>query len=320
MKAALIINPGARRNRGGMLEKLTQAASKANIAIFQIAGFDALGQLIDQIHSEAPELLITSGGDGTVHGILSLLGEDERFAAAMPLLALLPHGTTNITARDISLKSPHPGQLERIMQVAKTKNLQNVTLTRRTLRVENLAGLPPQHGFIFAAGAVAKATRKCQLEANAQGWTGNAAVGKMLLGDVVRKLSGKDPSLGGMLNPLDMHMRAKNGGSFSGKTMTIIATTLDNLVLGANPFWNQGKEPLHITRVAHFSDKFLTSLYHILYGNKSKLPGDIFQSFSDEGFELKISSDIVIDGEFYAAREEAPLKISAGPLFRFLRL
>ena len=320
MKTALIVNPGARRNRGGMLEKLKTTARNARMDVFEITDFAALGDTLGQILDLAPELLIISGGDGTVHGILSHLGEDQRFTAAMPLLALFPHGTTNVTAKDISLKSPHPRLLKRIAHLAESGTLHEHTHTRHSLRVENLVNLPPQHGFIFGAGAVSQATRKVQTDSNAKGWTGNAAVGKMLLGDILRKISGRDPSLGGMLTPQPMHMKARSGQIFDGKTLTIIATTLNRLVLGARPFWNQGNHPLHITRVGDFRDRFLTSLYRIFYGDKSKLPAEIFQSFSDEGFDLKLDSDIVIDGEFYPARNSAPLKVTLGPEFRFLRL
>jgi hypothetical protein len=265
-------------------------------------------------------MLITSGGDGTVHGILSILGEDKRFASTMPLLALFPHGTTNVTAKDIGLQSPHPRLLKHIARLERTNGLQSYILTRHSLRVENLANRPPQHGFIFAAGAPSQATKKVQLESNAKGWTGNAAVGKMLLGDIARKISGRDPSLGGMLIPQDMQMKTRSGQSFNGKTLAIVATTLNTLVLGAKPFWNQGIEPIHVTRIGNFKDQFLISLYRIFYGNKNKLPKDIYQSFSGEGFELKLDSDIVIDGEFYPACKSTPLEITTGPKFRFLRL
>jgi len=122
-----------------------------------------------------------------------------------------------------------------------------------------------------------------------------------------------------MLIPQDMHMKARRDQIFEGKTLTILASTLNTLVLGTKPFWNQGEEPIHIIRIGDFKDPFLTSLYRIFYGDKNKLPKDIFQSFSDEGFELKLGSDIVIDGEFYPAHETSPLKITLGPEFRFLR-
>ncbi len=319
MKAAIIINPLARKNRNGLLERLRDAANSAQIEILQIHDFNALDAIIDQLHDFNPELLAISGGDGTAHAIISLLGEDERFANP-PILAILPHGTTNVTANDIGLKSPSPHQLARIMQLAGNGSLQNHIITRRPIRIANLAGRPPQHGFIFGAGTVAEATRRCQSGANASGWTGNTAVAMTLAGDLMRKIFGADHTIGGLLKTTDMHLATANGKNWQGETLTVLATTLDNLVLGARPFWNQGEEHIHITRISRIPDNFFTSLYHILYGNKNKLPDDIFQSFSDNGFELKLDADIVIDGEFYRALSETPLKISTGPQFSLVRL
>ncbi len=319
MRGAIIINPLARKNRNGLLAPLRSAAREAQIEVFQISDFNALGEFMDQLHEFAPELLIISGGDGTAHAIISILGEDERFASP-PILAILPHGTTNVTANDIGLKSPSPQQLARIMQLANSDDLQNHIITRRPIRVANLAGMPPQHGFIFGAGTVAVATKRCQSGANASGWTGNTAVAITLAGDLIRKIFGTDHTLGGLLETLDMRLETANGKNWRGETLTVLATTLNNLVLGAKPFWNQGAEHIHITRIGRVPDNFFTSLYHILYGNKAKLPDDVFQSFSDNAFELKLSAGIVIDGEFYQASNETPLKISTGPEFSFVRL
>ena len=319
MKTALITNPKARRNRNGKDSTLTSEAENLGISVYKILDFNKLPDLATDMMATEPELVIISGGDGTVHAVISILAEtiaEDR----LPFIATLPHGTTNVTSLQVSLRKPDPRQLRALNQlVANGLTAENIC-KRRSICVANLSHQPPLHGFINAAGAVASATSRCQTDLNQKGWTGNVAVAMSLVKDLTKKLFSKDPEVGGLLAAIPMELKTDKKQHFEGDTLTVLISTLDRLVLGADPFWNTGNGALRITRVAKNPPEFFRNLYRILFGNKSKLPESHFQSFSADTLTLKVDGEILIDGEFYQASSQTPLKISSGPEFAFIRL
>jgi hypothetical protein len=56
-----------------------------------------------------------------------------------------------------------------------------------------------------------------------------------------------------------------------------------------------------------------------MYGGPQRRLPPVYASFDTSLLTLKLSSDILIDGEFYAPGAD-PLRISAGPQFEFIRL
>lgn len=319
MKISLITNPHARRNRNGGDSKLVAEARKLGVSVFRIDKFDDLPALFAGMMADKPQLVIISGGDGTVHAIMSLLAERSD-GGDRPVVALLPHGTTNVTALQISLRKPGPEQLGRICELAASGlSTQNIG-KRRTIRIAGLDGQPPLHGFINAAGAIASATKRCQTNLNQRGWTGNFAVAMSLINDLAKKLFSADPEAGGLLASTDMELKTADNHLYEGETLTVMISTLDRLVLGTSPFWNIEDGALRILRVSHNPPDFFTNLYRILFGNKSKLPDSHFLGFSTQSLSLRLSGVVLIDGEFYTASDEKPLEISAGPEFDFIRL
>lgn len=319
MKTALITNPHARRNRKGGDKKLVAEADKLGMAVYRIEDFTRLPELVEQMMVQSPQLVVISGGDGAVHAVLSLLaertGEDNQ-----PLLALLPHGTTNVTSLQLSQRKPDPKQLTRICALAEAGVPAQHLSHCRTVRIANLLGQPPLHGFINASGVVASATRRCQTNLNQNGWTGNVAVALSLIADLTKKIFSRDPEAGGLLKSVPMELKTMEGVIHDGGTLSVLISTLDRLVLGSCPFWNIGEAPLRVARVAENPPAFFTNLYRILFGNKDKLPPSHFQGFTTNALTLKVDGEILIDGEFYSASAQTPLEISAGPEFRFVKL
>jgi len=316
MTIALIINPFARRNRNGADAGLIREAENLGIALYRIEDFAALPELVTRMMAEAPDMVIVSGGDGTAHAVISLLGErdpDEK----RPLLALLPHGTTNVTALQVSLRKPDPRQLRRLAAPAGSRP---PTCRKHTVRVANLTDQPPLHGFINAVGVIASGTARCQTNLNQSGWTGNFAVALSMINDLIKKVLSRDPEAGGLLTPVSMRLTTADGRDYDEDTLTILISTLDRLVLGSSPFWNLAEGALHVTRVSKNPPDFITNLYRILFGNKHKLPASHFQSFSGDALTLTLDGEVLIDGEFYTASSQVPLEISAGPEFEFVRL
>lgn len=316
---ALIINPKARRNRGGGDARLSDEARTLGMDVTTIDDFGNLPALYSDMMAKQPGLVIVSGGDGTAHAVISLLAEKQP-EDQMPLMALLPHGTTNVTALQTSMRKPQPAQLARIAKAFLGGMPDELISRRRSIRVANLVGQPPLHGYINATGAVASATLRCQTNMNNKGVTGNVAVALSLIGDLAKQFFSSDPEAGGLLTPIPIELRTQEGRNLDGLTLTVLISTLDRLVLGSRPFWNQTGEPLHVIRAEANPPGVFINLYRVMFGDKSRLPKSHFSSFSSLALTQTLTGDVLIDGEFYRADEKTPLEISAGPELRFVRL
>ncbi len=317
MKALLLINPGARRNKKGGADRLRQAAAQESIPVADICRPNDGSGYLPVLVEQRPQILFVSGGDGTCQAVVTELA-GQLDPPLWPKLVLLPHGTTNMTAQDISLRKPGNGQLGHIMSLARNGRLEPHLVHRRTVRVAGLRDAPVQHGFFAGAGAVARAARQNQRDLNARGIKGNMAAGLTLLRAIGAALRG-DVSSDGLMRDEPMVLVAENRPVVDGSVLLVLMSTLERLVLGARPFWNQGSAPLHVTHVRKPLMALPTALPKLMYGGPQRRLPPSYASFDTSRLTLSLSSDILIDGEFYAPSAD-PLRISAGPSFEFVRL
>jgi len=317
MKAVLLINPGARRNRGGGAESLRQAARRENITTIDIPQPDRPVSFLPFLNEHQPDLLFVSGGDGTCQAVVTALAEQTAAArqepSPHPKLVLLPHGTTNMTAQDISVRAQEPEQVTRIMALARSGRLDAHVIRRRTVKVAGLENPSVQHGFFVGGGAVARAARQNQKDLNARGIKGDIAAGITLM----RALFSRSTS--GWLSEEPMVLSAARRPPVNGPVLTVMISTLEKLVLGCRPFWGPGDGPLRITYLRRPLTGLLMAVPKVMYGGPERKLPPAYVSFAAASLTLELGSDILIDGEFYAPAGEGPLHISAGPEFEFIR-
>ena len=99
MRIGLLSNPGSTRNRVGMaaIEALAERTPEILHCRFEPAlGF---GPPLQSFAAAGCDLVVVSGGDGTVQGVLTELLAHHPFAE-LPALAILPRGMANMTATD----------------------------------------------------------------------------------------------------------------------------------------------------------------------------------------------------------------------------
>ena len=317
MNALLLINPGARRNKTGGDETLRQEARQEKITIVDIPRPHESGGYLPVLTERRPDILFVSGGDGTCQAVVTVLAE-QLDPSLWPKLVFLPHGTTNMTANDISVRKPGSGQVGHVMALARHGRLAPHLVRRRTVRVAGLRDGAVQHGFFAGAGAVARAARQNQRDLNARGIKGNVAAGLTMLRAIGAALRG-DVSSDGLMRDEPMVLSAANRPVVDGRVLLVLMSTLETLVLGARPFWNQGDAPLHVTHVRKPLTALATSLPKLMYGGPQRRLPPAYTSFGTSQLALSLSSDILIDGEFYAPGAD-PLRIGAGPQFEFVRL
>ena len=99
----VIENPWSQQNKKRKEPLEDAVRTDQDIAYARLDQFTDLPKVLKDFAEQGVELLVLSGGDGTVQGCLTLLSDKSPFER-MPPIAILPDGMTNMTAADVGLR------------------------------------------------------------------------------------------------------------------------------------------------------------------------------------------------------------------------
>ncbi len=315
-KVGVIINPKAGRGRGkglALAEVLKQKPASADVVVLQ--NFGEVETALSRFAAIGVTDVFISSGDGTIQFIQTWLAESGQFKT-LPRLCLLPHGTTNMTAADLGFRRKSVTEQATFIANAQPGELR----TRHTLRVANPKGRGPLHGMFFGTGAVAEATRYCQVAFNDKGvggqWATFATLASVLSKTIFLAPNSNDPDR--FDRPYPITLRANDHLICHGQQLLMLATTLDKLILGAKPFWGGASAPLRTTTIPYPVPSIPRWIVPVLYGGETRKgpPG----STSTACFSCDVTSptSFVIDGEFYDPPADEPLRLETGPSMNYI--
>ena len=280
MTRLFIVNMLSERvaRKGSVLEPL---AAETGTATFRLDPFDALPSAVTQAAKDGVDHVVIEGGDGTVQGVISaFLYQADKFAP-FPAFSIVPGGMTNQVAKNIGLKSAGA----RSVKQALAGPMDSVDIP--LLRVIDPEG-PNYAGFLFSTGAIPQITRYTTGELHRKGIGGSAAV----LGGILKGMRGDDGTLM-QITPVCMD------GIYDGQHLGTVVTTLPSLIMGLDPFWGDGEEPLRVTWVDGSYRGLARNIMQIWMGLKSKdrTPEGFYSKRVNE-LSYHYQGDIVLDGEF----------------------
>jgi diacylglycerol kinase (ATP) len=314
-RAGLLVNPTSGKSNGKGVALANMLRDAPNVSTRIINRFEQLPETLDVFASEGVTDLFISSGDGTIQAIQTELAERRPFKV-VPRLALLPHGTTNMTAADLGFRRGSLRDQAEFMENLETKDLRQ----RPTLRVGNPQDNKPRHGMFLGAGAAAEATLYCQRAFNANNLKGNWATLATLMTAVGRTLftrSNPDDETR-FDRPFPIELTSEGRLWCSGTHLLMLSTTLDKLILGARPFW-RGKTASIRTSVFPYPVPSIPRwLLPIMYGSENRKMPQGALSFSSESLEISCPNNFVIDGEFFSAKPGEPLKVETGHFFTYI--
>lgn len=315
MRAGLIVNPKSGKASGKGLALADKLKGASHVSVRVLDEFWKLPDYIDELAREGVTGLFISSGDGTIQAIQTELAERRPFAE-LPRLALLPHGTTNMTAADLGFR---PNGIDAQAEFIRTLP-SGETRARHTLRAANPRDGKPRHGMFLGTGAVAEATLYCQQAFNAKGVKGNWATFATLAGAVARTVFSKpDPSDTARFDrPFPIRVVADGQTICDGTQLLMLATTLEKLILGARPFWGGKAGGMRISVFPYPVPSVWRWLLPLMYGAESRSvpPGAV--SRAAKVLEVQSGTSYVIDGEFFEGPAVGPLRIETGPAFTYL--
>ena len=280
MTRLFIVNMLSERvaRKGSVLEPL---ATETGTTCFRLDPFDALPSAVTRAAKDGVDHVVIEGGDGTVQGVISaFLSQVEKFDP-FPAFSIVPGGMTNQVAKNIGLKSASARAVKQVL--AGPMDAVDMPL----LRVADPEG-PNYAGFLFSTGAIPQITRYTTGELHRKGIGGSAAV----LGGILKGVRGDDDTLM-QITPIRVE------GLYDGLHLGTVVTTLPSLIMGLDPFWGEGDEPLRITWVDGSYKGLARNIMQVWMGLKSKdrTPDGLYSKRVDE-LSYHYEGDIVLDGEF----------------------
>jgi hypothetical protein len=316
LKLGVINNPLSQQNKRG-LAGIEAVARDAGVLDRRLETVAELGAVLDDFAAREVGLIVVNGGDGTVQAVLTELLERRPFAEPPPL-ALLSGGMTNMTANDVGLRGRPARALGRLIAAAREGSLGDRRIERRVLRLENARGLPPQRGMFFGAGGITQAIRYCRakvhplrLQAN---WAAGATLFGLMLGWLLRG------ARGGALSGNRIAVSLEDGPLDDRERLLVLATTLDRLVLGARPFWNQGGQPIRYTAIDYPPRRLLRAAPRVLYGAEQReAPAQGYDSCGAGRLAMTLDSPFTLDGQILEPMDGQPILLTAPETVNFLR-
>jgi diacylglycerol kinase (ATP) len=312
----VIINPKAGRGRGkglALAEALKQNPGSADVVVLQ--NFSEVEPSLARFAANNITDLFISSGDGTIQFIQTWLAESGHFKT-LPRLCLLPHGTTNMTAADLGFRRKSIADQACFIADVQPKELR----ARHTVRVVNPRGRGPLHGMFFGTGAVAEATRYCQVAFNDKGvggqWATFATLASVLSKSLFLAPNSDDPNRFDRPYSITLHCDGKS--VCGGQQLLMLATTLDKLILGAKPFWGGSSAPLRTTTMPYPVPSIPRWIIPTLYGSEVRKGPPGATSTSCQTCDVTCPTSFVIDGEFYDPPTDEPLRLEAGPSIDYI--
>ena len=313
----IIENPHSQRNKRTTVHLESVARDIDNALYARLDDIGDLPAILADFADRATELLVLSGGDGTVQAALTELIEARPFEQP-PALAIVPRGMTNMTANDVGIHGKRG--LRRLFDLQRAGRMEDHLHRRRLLRVENIGNHGPQIGMFFGGAGIYRAIETCRRSIHSLRFESEFANGLTLAMLLVRWFltGGRDDRV---LRADRAKVTLDDEAIEERDYLLFLATTLDRLVLRSRPYWNTGGRPIRYTSIAHPPKRLLCSARRVLYGGEDRrLPSDCYMSRGAETVELKLSSPFTLDGQLFEPDPVRPLVLTAQHSADFVRL
>lgn len=313
---AVISNPRSDGNKvhRGRVRKFCD--TRPEIVHFEIVERGDLAAALDKIAESDFRAIAINGGDGTVQGVLTRLFGEDAPNRAVPPIAVLPSGRTNLIAKDLGATGDPIVALERLIALT-SQDLRGHILKRDLIALDTGDG-PATMGMFFAAGALADTLLYCRHKLyplKMPNWLAH------LLTVIAGLISVLTNSTSRLLPPMPREANVTIGGrSLYGRFQVLMVSTLQALVLTgrlAPPRdGNLGLVAMERKRATVFRSVFAAFVGKVGF---KPIPGLHFEA----GPEIRLGTeleDAIMDGESFHAAPGHGIQLRIGPSVRFIDL
>lgn len=313
----MISNPASGRNkRRGLLAAIhTLLRDHPTVPHFEERTFTGLAGATHAALAGEPEIVVVNGGDGTVQTVLTSLMRSS--IDRLPLLAVLPGGTTNTTARNVGYGSKPLAALGTLLAESADGRLAG-RIERRALVCADLDD-GPQYAMMFGAGAVYHGIVFARGQLASHGMRGQLGAGVALATFLTRVFTGR---AGTMFPALAADVRLDGVALPPASYFGILVSTMDRQFLGVSPYWGVGPGPLRFSAMRDRPQHLARAIVPALRGRQSPWldPAYGYRSHNVDEVVLTFRGGFTLDGELFESEgSERRLRLTARQSAYFLR-
>lgn len=317
-RIGVISNPRSRQNLRDMPKLRALMEAHPHVLHRELHSRHDNDTAVRDLAAAGVDLVVISGGDGTVQGVLSDIVNSGLFPE-LPKIAVLPAGMTNLIAADVGMRGVREKSLARLIDAVEAGR--DLLIARRAMiTMQHCAGRPPAHGFFVGTAAFHRGTMLAREQVHRLGVQKSLAAGLALFWFLLRALFGRKGA-----SPL--YRGEAMTVCVDGKTLpeaeqfVVLGTTLSRLILGLMPFWGDGPEGLRYTSIGFPPRRFGRALLPLLRGRPRAWMGDAGYH-SGRAHEMSLVTDcpMIMDGEVFPVSRDAPVVLRADREVAFVRL
>ena len=315
----LISNPHSGRNRRQLDAIGRIVADYPDVHHRQTQGIDDIPAVLAELAELQVDVLAINGGDGTMSGILTELLEQRPFHA-LPRLAVLPGGTTNMNAGDVGLRGNLTKAARRLCEWSDGSRASAETLQRPVLRVTGGDEQAAICGMAFGTGTVIQGIEYFQDKINSRGI--GSELGPALA--ILRTFWGIARRDRRFLQPVAISIqRNDEPPEPAHDILFMVVSGLQRMYLGLRPYWGSENAPLSTTLVHDDAKRFLRNMPSLLRGrpNSHMTEADGYYSYNADTIRLTMDGMWALDGELYRTSiGNGPVTISNGAPMTLVRV
>lgn len=319
-RVGVLSNPLSRRNRITGIDGLQEDLARHAEALHRVVSTpEEIAVALAEFEESGVNVIAINGGDGTVDAVLDVLLDRAPFEE-FPLLAILPGGRTNMTARDVGARGGSPRRaLGRLLAWAESGDGAVEVASRNVIRVDGAQGGQPRFGLFFSTAGIYQATVNCwsfrhqsRLPGMKTGLGTAVSVGTQLVGHCL----GRE-----RFEPSPIRVRLDDEDQGEREYLALFVTTLERMALGLRPFWGSTPGRLRFTAVDYEHRHLLRAVTGLVRGkpNGYPRPEHGYASHNADRIALELTSGCLLDGEPLQPTPSEPLHLSAEHTVRFVR-
>ena len=318
MKIGLLSNLRAGRSAPRTARLLNFLKGFPEVASVETTAAAAVPEALGELARQDIEILIINGGDGTLtHTLTEILG-NRAFGDRVPTIAPLRGGRTNMSACDLGAHKDPVRGLDEIIRAVKTGRIEERLSTRRVLRVQQGPLGQADYGMFFGVGMIYRAV--CLAHKHFPARKGQGVMGSTALtaGLIFRAALGDH---GGVLTPDKVDLLVDGKPAPHAEYTLLIASTLDRLFAGMNPFWGTGPGGIRITGMASGAHHLALAAPGGLRGRPAAWVGPEtgYMSQNAARVDLHMDCGYTIDGELFDPQPDQIVSLTAHDRVRFAR-
>lgn len=307
-RIGVISNLRSQRNRDEIPSVRAVLGRHPGVLHREIEDINTIPGILAELADRDLDLLVVNGGDGTVQAISTALINERPFRVP-PRLAPLQGGMTNLVAHRLGWRGKPAAALERLVRGAAA----GARLPGRRQPVLSLARTPekaPQHGYFLGAAAFYRGAMLGRERVQRRlGMKRNAQAGLSVALYVYRALfhrGADDPWIKGDPIGLEWDMNTEPARL----RFLFVATTLDRLMLGLDPFWGEEEGDIRWTVLEHPPQRLAAALLPLLRGRPRPWMAEAgYRSHRSRRVTLAIDSPIIFDGEIVTPEPGCPVAL-----------